>query len=889
MANPNSMSRRYCFFTLLALWLAVVPLSAQPLCHVTYYDEEDGLPHGHATQLLQDQQGLMWFSTWNGLCRYDGYEFRTFKPQAGDGCQMATDRIRTFVERPDGNFICRVDEDYFLFDTRSYRFSNLPKADAEEAIKHYRASTSLKEDRPLEWTDAHRTRWTLHADGRLAYRSESGLSGDYPALNIKLKELSFACRDRQGNLWVLAGGSGIYKFTTDLQRTQRLPIEPQAQVKCLFKDSRQRLWVTTRDDEAVRLYDANSLAFLGYLRGDGRLQQQYTGFGAAVYCMYQSNDGTLWLGTKPRGIFRLKETAPGTFRTDHLTNLPNPNIYNMVEDRQGRLWVATLGGGLCYTRNPQADSPRFERPKGYPKDAAQRVRFLMLAAQSPSAQSPSAQGLSAQEPSPQEQVLLAATTEGLVVAKLEAQADQMHFRLHQREASRAQSLSSSATMDIMRAADGRLYVSTESGGMNRIEDDDLLKERLTFSHYSAGNHLLPTDVVLSMTPMPNRKSIIVSSHLVSITDSTGQYRQLDARYFNADYRFSDAHPLPLGGDRWIFGLNDGAFVTTVSQMESTAYQPQIVLTGVSIQGGEDIWAVTRTDTLTLQPQERSITVRFAAIDYQSSARIGYAFRLLKAGQRDTTQWNYIGSDHSVTLLDMEPGTYRLEIRSTNADGKWIGNQRVLTVMVRPTFWEAWYGRLLLVLMAAAIVATIVYTLLYIRRIKRQQHETLEKYLNLIEVQYRQPETGVVRTADEASGAQVSAAQASATQPTDTPTADAQTSAPEPQPTELDPMLQRVMRFVEENISNSEAGVGDMAAAAAVSRSGLQRKLKEAMGITPQDLLREARIKRACQLLCQADMNVSEVAYACGFSDPKYFSRSFKQRVGVSPTEYKAQC
>jgi AraC-like DNA-binding protein len=103
------------------------------------------------------------------------------------------------------------------------------------------------------------------------------------------------------------------------------------------------------------------------------------------------------------------------------------------------------------------------------------------------------------------------------------------------------------------------------------------------------------------------------------------------------------------------------------------------------------------------------------------------------------------------------------------------------------------------------------------------------------------------------------------------------------------MLQRVMRFVEENISNSEAGVGDMAAAAAVSRSGLQRKLKEAMGITPQDLLREARIKRACQLLCQADMNVSEVAYACGFSDPKYFSRSFKQRVGVSPTEYKAQC
>ena len=96
-----------------------------------------------------------------------------------------------------------------------------------------------------------------------------------------------------------------------------------------------------------------------------------------------------------------------------------------------------------------------------------------------------------------------------------------------------------------------------------------------------------------------------------------------------------------------------------------------------------------------------------------------------------------------------------------------------------------------------------------------------------------------------------------------------------------------MQFIEDNISNSDASVGDMASAAATSRSGLQRKLKQAMGITPQDLLREARIKRACQLLSQTDKNVSEVAYACGFSDPKYFSRSFKQSTGMSPTEYKS--
>ncbi len=47
-------------------WCAVLMLMAQPLCRVTAYDEEDGLPHGHVAHLLQDENGFMWFSTWNG-------------------------------------------------------------------------------------------------------------------------------------------------------------------------------------------------------------------------------------------------------------------------------------------------------------------------------------------------------------------------------------------------------------------------------------------------------------------------------------------------------------------------------------------------------------------------------------------------------------------------------------------------------------------------------------------------------------------------------------------------------------------------------------------------------------------------------------------------------
>lgn len=811
---------------ILNLWLTWLSASAQPLCRITRYDEADGVSSSHLTQLLQDEQGFMWFATWNGLCRYDGYEFQTFKPAVGDGCHMTTDRIRNITLLPDCLILCQVDEQNFMFDLRTYRFRDLSEQEQQQAQqmadKHRQSRSLIKND--YSWTDSHQTQWTLHVNGRLSYRQSGETAAtDYP-LDMPFRTQAFAIVDRQGNLWFIDYGS-VYKLSTDIQRTKRLELTPQAEVKCLFSDRKGRYWVTTKDDKAVRVYDSND-QLLGFLGADGRLHADYTRFGAAVYCMIQSADGTLWLGTKPDGLFRLRETAPGIFQTTHLDQLPHSDVYHILEDRYGRLWVATLGGGVCYTDQPQATQPRFSIPRQYPQEACPRARFLYVT---------------------DNDVLLIATSSGLLAAPLKQRIDDMTFILHQREPDRAESLSCSATMDVASDSRGRLFVSTESGGINLLMGNDLLAQQLSFRHLSQSFHVQPNDIVQSLSPLADGGMMAVGSHLITLLDSTGQGRVLDTRNFNADYRFSEAHPLPLGNDRWLFGLTDGAFFMTGKQMARQAYTPPLVLTRATVQGGNSDWSIEQADTLTLQPHERNVTVHFAALDYDAPDRISYAFRLLP-----NKQWNYIGHDRSATLLDMKPGTYQLEIRSTNADGEWQANNRQLTIVVKPTFWESVWGRLLIVLLIAGTILSVVYTLLYIRRIKRQQHETLEKYLALIE-QGHEVQTTKHEVRDE---------------------------------TDEDPMLKRVMAYVEENIGNSDAGVGDMAAAAATSRSGLQRKLKQTMGITPQDLLREARIKHACQLLRLTDKTVAEVAYACGFTDPKYFSRCFRQSVGQSPTEYK---
>lgn len=810
---------------LLMMCLGLHGVWSQPLCTVVKYDEADGVSSNHITQLLQDEQGFMWFATWNGLCRYDGYEFQTFKPVVGDGCHMVTDRIRDIDLLPNGRLLCRVDDDYFMFELHDYRFRDLTSNEQQkvpEWTQKYRQSQSISNGRSMSWKDAYQTSWTLYSDGKLTYFSDDRQEVNYP-LSMNFRALSFTLVDNQGNLWVLDNGC-IYKFCTDIQRTHQLTIEPREEVKCLFTDRQGRYWVATKGDQVMRIYDSSNDKLIGYLGSDGHIHQGYTRFGASAYCIYQAKDGILWLGCKPEGIFRLRPTSAESFRIDHFTNLPMTDVYHIAADRFGRLWVATLGGGLCYTNNPHADKPIFTVPKQFPKDKGQRVRYLHFT---------------------KGDVMLAASGSGLWVARLEKDADKMRFRLHERESERANSLSCSATMDVTEDAQGRLFVSTESGGINQITSQNLLADTLSFRHFNDSFHAQGTDIVQSLTLLPDNGLMAVGSHLVTLMDSHFNSRVLDARYFQKDYRFSEAHTLVLGHNRWLFGLMDGAFITTIQQKASSTAKPRLVLTSVSVQGGSSDYAIGMADSIVLSPDERSLTVRFAALDYSAAERISYAFRL-----STDSQWNYIGHDRSSTLLDLKPGTYQLEIRSTNADGEWQDNVRSMTIIVTPTFWEAWYGQLLIVFICLALLAAILYTYLYIRRIKRQQRETLEKYLAMIEDRGEKEEGRCKKEETK------------------------------------DPILERVMSYLEEHLSDGDIGVGDMAAAAAVSRSGLQRKLKQTMGITPQDLLREARIKRARQLLRTSNKTVAEVAYACGFSDPKYFSRSFKQSTGQSPTEFK---
>lgn len=101
----------------------------------------------------------------------------------------------------------------------------------------------------------------------------------------------------------------------------------------------------------------------------------------------------------------------------------------------------------------------------------------------------------------------------------------------------------------------------------------------------------------------------------------------------------------------------------------------------------------------------------------------------------------------------------------------------------------------------------------------------------------------------------------------------------------DKLLERVMKVINDNISNQALNVEMITNEVGISRVHLHRKMKELTNQSTRDLIRNTRIKQAAMLLTEKRHNISEIALQTGFSNATYFSTAFKELYGVSPSEY----
>lgn len=102
------------------------------------------------------------------------------------------------------------------------------------------------------------------------------------------------------------------------------------------------------------------------------------------------------------------------------------------------------------------------------------------------------------------------------------------------------------------------------------------------------------------------------------------------------------------------------------------------------------------------------------------------------------------------------------------------------------------------------------------------------------------------------------------------------------------LMERIMKVVNENLSDSDFNVEKMCDEVGVSRTQLHRKLKEMTGVPTSEFLRNIRLNEAARLIRERKINITQVSYMVGFANNSHFSTAFKKYFGMSPTEYAAK-
>jgi AraC-like DNA-binding protein len=102
-----------------------------------------------------------------------------------------------------------------------------------------------------------------------------------------------------------------------------------------------------------------------------------------------------------------------------------------------------------------------------------------------------------------------------------------------------------------------------------------------------------------------------------------------------------------------------------------------------------------------------------------------------------------------------------------------------------------------------------------------------------------------------------------------------------------PFMERIMELLESNYADSSFGITELCDQMHVNKSTLGVRLKLETGVSTIQFIRDYRLDIAKRLLEEnrANRNIAEIAYRVGFNDPKYFTRCFTKKYGISPSSY----
>jgi signal transduction histidine kinase/ligand-binding sensor domain-containing protein/DNA-binding response OmpR family regulator len=293
------MFKKVCINLCCLLLAGLTALAQTGRVNFTSITAKDGLLSNSVNAILKDRQGLMWFATNDGLNKFDGTNFTVYRNRAGDSSSLRANEVLALHEDKKGNlWVGTSGGGLSLYNRQKDHFEHL--------------------------------------------QVKAGLPG--LTRNAVIRSI---CSDASGKIWV-AQFEGLYIVDPDSKNISKLPLTNNngtpvnTSLICVFKDSRDRMWVGT--DSGLFLFKRASNSFISFRHSNTEKNSLSSD---QVRAIEEDKQGNLWVGTVG-GLDRLQFTASG-FSVHRWPEgkgqpLSNNQINCIAASPDTSLWVGTWNG-----------------------------------------------------------------------------------------------------------------------------------------------------------------------------------------------------------------------------------------------------------------------------------------------------------------------------------------------------------------------------------------------------------------------------------------------------------------------------------------------------------------------------------------------------------------
>ena len=318
----------------------------------------EGQPHSVVTGIVQDDQGFLWFATPEGLKRYDGYRFRTYRHDPDSPNTLSGSHITAMCKDRAGKLWVASDRYLDWYDSAKDHFERFTpdRGNFEGPVWH------ISQDREgMIWlaTEHGLNRLNPATDQMIRYEHDPK---DRGSLSSNL--VNDTLEDNEGTFWVATteGLDALDRHTGEFKH--RVPLRtPTGSILRLFEDRSGTLWGTSMNGLAVVDRQADKLMPCSF-EGASFEKTRFP----AVMAIHEDADGALWLGT-PSGLLKLDHNRRELVRYRHDRTDPQSlnadRVLALFEDREGTIWVGTLGGDVSRF-SKQLPFRRFRHEPGNP-------------------------------------------------------------------------------------------------------------------------------------------------------------------------------------------------------------------------------------------------------------------------------------------------------------------------------------------------------------------------------------------------------------------------------------------------------------------------------------------------------------------------------------------